>query len=229
MEVYFTITIRLLVSLMVGGAIGLERTFTGRPAGLRTHTLVCMSSCILMLFTVFQWDLLKDVPFETLRIDPTRMAQGIMTGIGFLGAGAIMKEKFSVRGLTTAASIWTTASIGIIAGLGFYFLTFMATILTLIVLSVLGWFEQKLPSIRYGMLVLKFKSDQAMSKDEIYRIIKDNNIKGTNRSYHLNNEEQSLQYELTIRTHNPDNFYKLSETLKGIDKINEFSIVPIGE
>ena len=229
MEVYITITVRLLLSLMMGGAIGLERAFTGRPAGLRTHTLVCMSSCILMLFTVFQWDLLKSVPLETVRIDPTRMAQGIMTGIGFLGAGAIMKEKFSVRGLTTAASIWTTASIGIIAGLGFYFLTFMATFLTLIVLSLLGWFEQKLPCIRYGMLVLKFKSDQTMSKDEIYRIIEDSNVKGTHRSYHLNNDDQSFQFEFTIRTHNSNNFYKLSKTLSSIDKIHEFSVIPIGE
>ncbi len=228
MELYLTITIRLLISLLMGSVIGLERTFNGRPAGLRTHTLVCMSSCLLMLFSVFQWDLLKGAPLETLRVDPTRMAQGIMTGIGFLGAGVIMKERFSIRGLTTAASIWIAASIGIIAGLGFYFPAVMATILTLIVLSFFAWFERKLPIRRYGRLLLRFKSGQDISKNEIYKIIENNNIKGTSCSYYLK-EGQFLQFELTIRTNNSDNFYKLSEVLRGLDNINEFSVIPTGE
>src|SRR5512143_2193375 len=112
---------RLLVATFAGGLIGLERTYHGRPAGFRTHTLVCTASSLLMLLTVYQWELLKGVPLETVRVDPTRMAQGIMTGIGFLGAGVIMKEGLTVRGLTTAASIWVTAAIGILVGIGFWY------------------------------------------------------------------------------------------------------------
>src|SRR5574342_229690 len=128
----------LLVALAAGGLIGFERSFHGRPAGFRTHTLVCLASSALMLVTVYQhqW-----FPTSAARvsIDPTRMAQGIMTGIGFLGAGVIFKEGLSVRGLTTAASIWVTAAIGILSGIGFYFPLVVCVLLTLGVLSFFRW------------------------------------------------------------------------------------------
>src|ERR1051325_5868244 len=127
---YVTIVSHLLVALVAGALIGYERSFQGRPAGFRTHALVGMASSLLMLLTVFQssWVLAST---DVVRIDPTRMAQGIMTGIGFLGAGVIVKEGASVRGLTTAASIWITAAIGILAGVGFYFPVVIATALPL--------------------------------------------------------------------------------------------------
>ena len=97
---------RIAAALLIGGLIGFERTFHGRPAGFRTHSLVCVASALLMLVTVYQSDWMTSTPIDTIRTDPTRMAQGIMTGIGFLGAGVIFKEGLTVRGLTTAASIW---------------------------------------------------------------------------------------------------------------------------
>src|SRR5262245_10348885 len=93
-------------AILIGALIGLERTFHGRPAGFRTHALVCLASALLMCVTVYQMHWMTEVPIDTIRADPTRMAQGIMTGIGFLGAGVIFKEGLTVRGLTTAASIW---------------------------------------------------------------------------------------------------------------------------
>ncbi|MCP5002627.1 MAG: MgtC/SapB family protein [Planctomycetes bacterium] len=229
MELCLTATSRLLISLLMGGIIGLERAFYGRPAGLRTHTLVCVSSCLLMLFGLFQEDLLSGMPTESIRIDPTRMAQGIMTGIGFLGAGVIMKERFSIRGLTTAASIWITAAIGIIMGLGFYFPAVLATIITLIILSFFRWFERKLPVLRYGRLTLRFKNDETISKDEIDRIVNKNGFKGGVCSLFLKDEGRFLQYELTVRTNKPDNFYQLAETLRQLENVVEFSIIPTGE
>jgi putative Mg2+ transporter-C (MgtC) family protein len=98
------VLMRIAVALVVGGLIGFERTFHGRPAGFRTHSLVCLASALLMLVTVYQSDWMTAVPLDAIRTDPTRMAQGIMTGIGFLGAGVIFKEGLTVRGLTTAAS-----------------------------------------------------------------------------------------------------------------------------
>lgn len=115
----FEILARLLVALGAGAAIGFERSYHGRPAGFRTHALVCTASSLLMLVTVYEGHWMRTAP-ALVQLDPTRMAQGIMTGIGFLGAGVIIKEGFSVRGLTTAASIWITAAIGILAGIGFY-------------------------------------------------------------------------------------------------------------
>ena len=104
-----------------GALIGYERSYRGRPAGFRTHALVCMASSMLMLITVYEahWVRAAD---ETVRLDPTRMAQGIMTGIGFLGAGVIMQEgSFGTRPNHGGSSIWITAAIGILAGIGFYF------------------------------------------------------------------------------------------------------------
>lgn len=135
------------MALAAGGLIGLERSYHGRPAGFRTHTLVCMASSLLMLLTVYQVELLPTLPLETVRVDPTRMAQGIMTGIGFLGAGVIMKERLTIRGLTTAASIWITAAIGILIGTGFYFAAAVATLLALGALSLFRWIEKVLPSL----------------------------------------------------------------------------------
>jgi putative Mg2+ transporter-C (MgtC) family protein len=115
-----TISARISAALVVGAVIGFERSFHGRPAGFRTHALVCVASALLMLVTVYQTEWMAGVPVETIRTDPTRMAQGIMTGIGFLGAGVIFREGLTVRGLTTAASIWITSAIGILVGIGFY-------------------------------------------------------------------------------------------------------------
>ena len=106
MSDYLEITWRLLVALVFGGLVGMERSYHGRPAGFRTHTLVCLASAVLMLVTVYEGQWFATRGMERVTVDPTRLAQGIMTGIGFLGAGVIMKEGLSVRGLTTAASIW---------------------------------------------------------------------------------------------------------------------------
>src|ERR1700674_4918128 len=92
----------------------------GRPAGFRTHAPVRAASALFMIVTVYQNQWMTELPADAIRTDPTRMAQGIMTGIGFLGAGVIFKEGLTVRGLPTAASIWITAAIGILVGVGFY-------------------------------------------------------------------------------------------------------------
>ncbi|MCK4586413.1 MAG: MgtC/SapB family protein, partial [Gammaproteobacteria bacterium] len=137
---YNLMALRLGLALLAGGIIGLERAMHGREAGFRTHALVCVSSSLLMVLMVYQWELVPKEFLDTVRADPSRMAQGIMTGIGFLGAGVIIKEGLTVRGLTTAASIWMTASIGIVIGMGLFFPAFLATIITVLTLSVFRWF-----------------------------------------------------------------------------------------
>src|SRR5258706_2912137 len=135
--------LRILAAVVAGALIGYERSYRGRPAGFRTHALVCMASAMLMLITVYEAHWVRSM--GEARLDPTRMAQGIMTGIGFLGAGVIMQEGLSVRGLTTAASIWITAAIGILAGIGFYFPMALSLGLTLGVLSAFRWVQAKMP------------------------------------------------------------------------------------
>ncbi len=229
MNEYTVILSRLLIAAVAGGIIGLERSYHGRPAGLRTHTLVCVSSSLLMLLTVFQWELLSQVPLDTLRVDPTRMAQGIMTGIGFLGAGVIMKENLTVRGLTTAASVWITAAIGIIIGMGFFAAAGTATVITLLVLSSLGWLERKLRSRRYATLMVRFKREVGLPKAELTSLISKHDISYYSPSYHLEEEGAVFQYSMTINTQNTDNFHTLAESLTRMDQIIEFSIMPTGD
>src|ERR1700704_1326381 len=162
---------RVTGALVIGALIGFERTFHGRPAGFRTHSLVCIASAILMIVTVYQNQWMTFVEHDAIRTDPTRMAQGIMTGIGFLGAGVIFKEGLTVRGLTTAASIWVTAAIGILVGIGFYLPAIIGTIATLLVLSAFRAVEMWLPSEFYAHHSLKFARETVMPEDQLREMI----------------------------------------------------------
>ncbi len=226
---YNTVLIRLSLALLAGAIIGLERAFHGRPAGLRTHSLVCVASSLLMLLTVFQWELLAGVPADTIRVDPTRMAQGIMTGIGFLGAGVIMREKLTIRGLTTAASIWMTAAIGILVGMGFFSAGFFATFMTLLVLGGFGWLERKMPTRHFGHLKVSFKRQDIMERDVLLEFIHLYNVKESNLSFELNNETNLFEYQMTMFAYSANAFYDLSNALMENEKIKEFSIVPTGD
>jgi len=127
------IILRLSLSVVLGGLIGLERQIHRRNAGLRTHILVCMGSCLIMLTSLHVFDIYKN---EVL-LDPSRIAAGVITGIGFLGAGAIIRDREKVMGLTTAASLWVVAGIGLAVGCGFYLAGVFASFLSLIALFFL--------------------------------------------------------------------------------------------
>ena len=226
---YLTILIHLGMAVLAGGLIGLERTYHGRPAGFRTHTLVCTASALLMLVTIYQWQLLKGAPLETIRVDPTRMAQGIMTGIGFLGAGVIMKEGLSVRGLTTAASIWVTAAIGVLIGIGFYFPAVVATLITLGALALFRWIEMIMPSHYYARLNVRFKRQETPAEAELRDLIVRQNFSVANLSYRLEQEGKYFEYQMTVRSQNTDNYRKLAETLTAMEKVLEFEIIPTGD
>ncbi|MDD5567659.1 MAG: MgtC/SapB family protein [Candidatus Omnitrophica bacterium] len=124
------IALRLAVTAVLSGLIGLERQFHKRTAGLRTHILVSLGSCLIMLTSLYVFDIYKEIT----KLDPARMAAGVITGIGFLGAGTIIREKEGVKGLTTASSLWVVAGIGLACGCGFLNAAFYTTILTLIIL-----------------------------------------------------------------------------------------------
>lgn len=218
----------ILASLLAGALIGMERTYNGRPAGFRTHTLVCLASTLLMLVTVYQIKLLPDIPPEIMRIDPTRMAQGIMTGIGFLGAGVIMKESLTVRGLTTAASIWITATIGILIGIGFYLPAVIGTVIVLGTLSIFRKLEDIMPSLHYGRLSVLTSGKLPLSEKELYDVVTGRGCTCTSPSYHLSKEGKYLEYRMTIRTRDRVNYGELARALSKRKKIIEFSITPVG-
>lgn len=149
--------VRLLAAMVLGGLVGMERQTRGRAAGLRTNILVCLGSAAIIV--VFQKLALEfNVGADSvIRMDPARAAAGVITGIGFLGAGTIVKSKDFVRGLTTAASIWVVSAIGLTVGLGEYVIAVVLTLLVLVSLYVL----QHLPinSDQYFSLQLKWTGD----------------------------------------------------------------------
>jgi putative Mg2+ transporter-C (MgtC) family protein len=223
------LVLHLLVALVAGGAIGLERSYHGRPAGFRTHTLVCMSSSLLMLVTIYQGRWFAEVAPETVRIDPTRMAQGVMTGIGFLGAGVIMKEGLSVRGLTTAASIWITAAIGILAGVGLYLGVAIATALTLGTLSVFRWIERTMPTLLYAHHVVRFRRAAAMPEADLRALLTEHGFSIANLSYRLTGGGLHFEYRMVLRSRSAQNAQRLARTLSGLDAVVAFRIAPTGD
>jgi putative Mg2+ transporter-C (MgtC) family protein len=225
---HLEMVMRLLAALAAGALIGYERSFRGRPAGFRTHALVCTASSLLMLVTAYQayW---VPMPTDSIRLDPTRMAQGIMTGIGFLGAGVIVKEGLSVRGLTTAASIWITAGIGILAGIGFYFPLVVSVIITLGVLSLFGWMETRMPAQAYYHFDVKFTRSASMTEEALRALIEDHSFSIANFSYRLDGEGSIRRYSMVLRTSNRSSASRLAVALDGIDTVMEFRLAPTGD
>ena len=219
----------LVVATMAGGLIGLERTYHGRPAGFRTHTLVCVASSLLMLVTMYQAKLFGGAPLDSVRIDPTRMAQGVMTGIGFLGAGVIVREGLTVRGLTTAASIWITAAIGILAGTGFYSAVLMGSVITIGILTVFRKAESWIPSQISANIFIVFGRDNHLSEAEIRELLLKNGFSVGNISRRLTGRGEQLEYRMSIRTMDGGNTEKLSKTLLGLTSIVEFNISMAGD
>lgn len=149
----------VLGALAAGAVVGFEREYRSRPAGLRTHMLVSLASALLMLAAVHQLRWMGDTPLETVRIDPVRMAHGVLTGIGFLCGGVIFQQGVSVHGLTTAASLWITSALGMLFGMGLYDLAVAGTVLSLAVLSAARWLDRHMPQKNYAEIAVRFRRE----------------------------------------------------------------------
>jgi len=228
-DMHLDISLRLVTALVIGGLIGLERSYHGRPAGFRTHALVCLSTSLLMLVTVYETVWFPGISQGRISLDPTRMAQGIMTGIGFLGAGTIMREGLAVRGLTTAASLWITAAIGILVGIGFYFPALLVTALTLGTLSVFRWIEHKVPMQFYAHCTVRFACDGAMSEPEMRRLLKEHGFTSGNLSYRFDNDANLYEYRMIIRASRSDKAKRFADALSKVASVKGFRISPTGD
>lgn len=133
----WVVLLRLILAAVLSGIVGFEREFHGRAAGFRTHILLCIGSTLVMLTSIHIFDVYN----SSVPCDPARIAAGVVTGIGFLGAGTIIHAKSSVRGLTTATSLWVVAGIGLAVGSGMYFASVATTAITMITLFLFGKVE----------------------------------------------------------------------------------------
>lgn len=163
--------LNLLGALLLGLLVGYERSYHGRAAGMRTYGLVCMASAALTVIAGYPgfWYGGQSLSFMS-SADPTRIIQGVVTGIGFLGAGVIMKEGFTISGLTTAASIWASSAIGVMVGVGFYAAAILLALLSAMCMMWVSKLESWLPSRQAVAVVLRFKKDFTPREDWLRRV-----------------------------------------------------------
>jgi putative Mg2+ transporter-C (MgtC) family protein len=228
-EEHLEVAGRLAAALVVGGLIGLERSYHGRPAGFRTHALVALSTSLLMIVPIYGTKWFPQMLQAQITVDPTRTAQGIMTGIGFLGAGAIMRDGLTIRGLTTAASIWITAAIGILIGTGFYFPAGVAVAFTLGTLSLFRWVESRIPTKFYAHLTVRFVRDASPDEPQLRELVARHGFRLSSLNYRLDAPGGYLEYRMVIQAARASKARTLTETLNKHPAIVEYSVVPTGD
>ncbi|MBF0542264.1 MAG: MgtC/SapB family protein [Nitrospirae bacterium] len=191
----YEIILRLVIGAIIGAVIGYERQQHGRPAGIRTHLLVCTASVIIMIISTEYYHLSSIDP-SYVRVDPARIAAGAITGVGFLGAGVIIKSGPSVLGLTTAACLWMISAIGLAIGGGLYTLSISGFILTYFSLFLVRKFEKNSPALHYKILSISTKIRE--QNQQLLDSIKETGCVITNIDYELNKEQNRLSYNITI-------------------------------
>ena len=212
--------LRPLLALVAGGMVGLERSFHGRAAGLRTYALVSFASALLVGIAQF----LDPTPGGNTNV--ARVIQGIVTGIGFLGAGVIVKEGFSVRGLTTAASVWVVSAIGVAFGAGFLLEGAVAVVLTLVALSLLRIVEDRLQVQLYVHCHVAFRRQQRRDEAWLRAFVRDHGFAITDLSYRLDGSADLLEYQIVMWSRDKDAVANLGRALLEDEAVSGFEISP---
>ncbi|RJE82634.1 MgtC/SapB family protein [Paenibacillus sp. 1011MAR3C5] len=163
------ILIRLSLALLLGGLIGLEREQSNHAAGLRTNILVCLGACLLMLLSIYGFSDFVEEP--NVRVDPARLAAAVITGVGFLGAGTILFTGKSITGLTTAASLWVVAAIGLAVGAGFYFASASVTVMVLLTLWLFNKLEKRYIKAKKEHLISVHAADLSSVMNKLNHIL----------------------------------------------------------
>jgi len=213
--------IKVLVSGILSGIIGFERERHGREAGLRTMILVGMGTTIILISSFQVYYIFSNIQNPLIRLDPARIAYGVVTGIGFLGAGVIVKDKRRIRGLTTAACLWFVTSISLAIGVGLYILSLILTLISVAVLYFLKIIEKKIPIDEYNIFSIKIRDDIEL-KNNIIGLIEKENFKILSMQIERNKEERTLDLIFTLRYRKPQNpeiiFDKVSE-IEGVKNV----------
>jgi putative Mg2+ transporter-C (MgtC) family protein len=218
--------LHLLGAALVGLLLGYERTYHGRAAGIRTYTLVCMASTVLVAICGHPEHWFGGLPHSTAGADPTRVIQGVMTGIGFLCAGVIMKEGFTIRGLATSASIWMTAVIGVIIGVGFYGAAISATLMTMAVMSGFRKIEAALPHQTTMHLMLVYARDGAPTAEALRGQMQRHGFEVLDWAYHLRDGAKTFEYDLVLLSNGGGDPGLLVDALAHASDLAEFRLSP---
>ena len=207
-----------------GSLIGLERTYNGRVAGFRTHALVSLAAAAALTLAFLPVLKPGSFPAGTVLLDPSRVSQGVMTGVGFLGAGVIFKEGVTVQGLTTAASIWTTAAIGMLFGTGLWLQAGFATAVVLVILIAQRYLEGLVPSRALGLATLRFEADKAPSESQLNGLFADPKVFLDNFSYSVAEGGRVIEYRADLTAPRKLGFGGLARRLQGTPGLIEFNL-----
>lgn len=208
--------LRLLAATAMGAAIGFEREYHAKEAGLRTHLLVALGSCLFMILSIYGFDFM--LGRDHVSFDPSRIAAQVVTGIGFIGAGTIILQKQVVRGLTTAAGLWVTAAIGLACGNGMYW---VALITTVIVLVSLGLINVYLPYFSQKEHTVTFLVEDYTILTEVMENLYREKITVLNYEMHKDAEENNgkMLVSLEIRMKRYNNIKEISAILKNFERV----------
>ena len=211
------IILRVIISAILGSLIGLEREYHGQPAGLRTHIILCMGSCFIMCLSI------NSSYYGEHGGDAERLAAQVVSGVGFLGAGAIFKYGGGVRGLTTAASIWTTTAIGMSCGSGLFISALAGTLILLFTLIVLNRVEKRFIRERTNRTIVIKGIDHYCFVEEIKNSLKEFKISLKNISFAKNIHDNTIEVKAIIQTANDQDMDKIIanvQKIKGVEFIS---------
>ena len=229
LEVNLLVFANLVGALLLGLLVGYERSYHGRAAGMRTYGIVCMASAALTVFAGypgFWWGGAGGAAH--LPVDPTRVVQGIVTGVGFLGAGVIMKEGMNISGLTTAASIWASSAIGVLVGVGFYG---AAILLSLLSASLMMWgarLEMRLPSRRALGVNLGFAAGVEPNELPMREQMRGWGYAVAEGSLHISRNDHRVQWQfvmVALRSKpEPSSLFELSRCLRQLEGVDSLHL-----
>jgi putative Mg2+ transporter-C (MgtC) family protein len=222
---------RLILAALLGGAIGFERESHGQAAGIRTNLLVCVGACLMMLLSLHMEEIFRHLTADSsVRLDPGRIASYAIASMGFLGAGAILKGKGTVRGLTTAAGLWLVTGIGLAVGAGYFFPAVTSTIISLLILYGVRQLKSFFPREVYTILTLKMRAAEK-PLDKIKKIFSDYpeaTIQFINTKYDIASRTSTYRFRLLSKyIHRWEEMLKRLSDMDGVEEINwEESDVP---
>jgi putative Mg2+ transporter-C (MgtC) family protein len=220
---------QLAAAWIAGGLIGAERSYHGRAAGFRTHALVCLAASAVVTVSMAPLFLPGAFAGGAVRLDPTRLAQGVMTGVGFLGAGVIFKEGVSVQGLTTAASVWATSAVGLLFGVGAFYPAVLATVGVLATLIALRWVEELFPVQAYARSVLRFRIAAAPQHAELHALMARFGIRLRDTSYAKSDDGAVFEFSGSLMAKRDQAFDDLAAHLRTLDGLAEFELARISK
>jgi putative Mg2+ transporter-C (MgtC) family protein len=212
------IVIRLGIATLLGGLIGLERELHNQPAGLRTHIIVALGSALVMIVSIEMYRISNGVS------DPSRIAAQVVTGIGFLGAGAILKFGTDVKGLTTAACLWTSSAIGLSAGAGLWFPAALVTVVVVVTLWILDKLEKKvIVGQSYKRFVVTAKDAPGVI-GKIERVVETYGISIKDLGINKLLKENKIQITGVVKVPENIDFDKISKEMSALENIEQFEI-----